>query len=98
MTSRRWIFPTATRSGLADAIERLKDIPGIGTAFLDRSDIVRHPLVQAIVDCYESTEPAPERDGRPEPAAAEPPVNLPTQIPPRSEGGATPSGSTIALS
>src|SRR5580700_5537147 len=41
-------LPNGTRSGLADAIERLKDIPGIGTAFLDRSDIVRHPLVQAI--------------------------------------------------
>ena len=27
---------------------------------LDRSDIVRHPLVQAIVDAYESTEPTAE--------------------------------------
>jgi phosphate starvation-inducible PhoH-like protein len=91
-------LPPATRSGLADAIERLKDIPGIGTAFLDRSDIVRHPLVQAIVDCYESTETASERDGRIEPVTAGPLVNLPTPIPPRSEGGAMPSGSTIASS
>ncbi len=91
-------LPPATRSGLADAIERLRDIPGIGTAFLDRSDIVRHPLVQAIVDRYESTETASEREARIEPAATEPLVNLSTQIPPRSEGGALPSGSTISLS
>src|SRR5262245_18882797 len=49
-------LPQGTISGLADAVERLKSVPGIGTAFLDRSDIVRHPLVQAIVDCYEATE------------------------------------------
>ena len=91
-------LPVATRSGLADAIERLKDIPGIGTAYLDRSDIVRHPLVQAIVDCYESTEVVPERDGRAEPAAAEPLVNLPTPKSSRSGGEAASSGSTIALS
>jgi phosphate starvation-inducible PhoH-like protein len=91
-------LPSATRSGLADAIERLKDIPGIGTAFLDRSDIVRHPLVQAIVDCYESTETALDREGRTEPALAEPLVNVRTQIPPRSEGVAMPSGGTSALS
>jgi len=43
----------------------LKDIPGVGTAFLDRSDIVRHPLVQAIVDAYEAGETP--RDRRPNP-------------------------------
>jgi phosphate starvation-inducible PhoH-like protein len=91
-------LPQATKSGLADAIERLREIKGIGTAFLDRSDIVRHPLVQAIVDCYESTEIAPEREGRIEPVAAGPPVNVSTPIPPRSEGGALSSGSAIALS
>jgi phosphate starvation-inducible PhoH-like protein len=63
-------LPPGTRSGLADAIERLKEIPGIATILLDRSDIVRHPLVQAIVDCYEATETAAEPNGRIEPAAA----------------------------
>jgi phosphate starvation-inducible protein PhoH and related proteins len=91
-------LPVATRSGLADAIERLKHIPGIGTAFLDRSDIVRHPLVQAIVDCYESTEAVPDREGRFEPASAEPLVNPRTPKSPRSGGEAATSGSTIALS
>jgi phosphate starvation-inducible PhoH-like protein len=65
-------LPPGTRSGLADAVERLKDIPGAATTLLDRSDIVRHPLVQAIVDCYEATETAADRDGRLEPAPAEP--------------------------
>jgi phosphate starvation-inducible PhoH-like protein len=66
-------LPNGTRSGLADAVERLKDIPGVATALLDRSDIVRHPLVQAIVDCYEAGEQA-DRDVRFEPPAAEPTV------------------------
>ena len=46
-------LPAATASGLADAVERLKDVPGIGIARLENSDIVRHPLVQAIVTAYE---------------------------------------------
>jgi phosphate starvation-inducible PhoH-like protein len=57
-------LPIGTRCGLADATERLGKIPGVATILLDRSDIVRHPLVQAIVNAYEASEPAPERDGR----------------------------------
>jgi phosphate starvation-inducible protein PhoH and related proteins len=57
-------LPIGTRSGLADAVERLRDIPGAATIFLDRSDIVRHPLVQAIVDAYEATELVVEREDR----------------------------------
>src|SRR5262249_12376908 len=57
-------LPTGIRSGLADAVERLGRIPGVGTVLLDRSDIVRHPLVQAIVNAYESAELAAERDPR----------------------------------
>jgi phosphate starvation-inducible PhoH-like protein len=53
-------LPPATQSGMADAVERLREVPGVGTVYLDRSDIVRHPLVQAIVDAYEATEPARE--------------------------------------
>jgi phosphate starvation-inducible protein PhoH and related proteins len=62
-------LPTATVSGLTDAVERLKSVPGVGMVFLDKSDIVRHPLVQAIVNAYEENESAPE----PAPARAEPP-------------------------
>jgi phosphate starvation-inducible PhoH-like protein len=51
-------LPPASLSGMADAVERLRDIPGIATVLLDKSDIVRHPLVQAIVNAYEVSEPA----------------------------------------
>jgi phosphate starvation-inducible PhoH-like protein len=51
-------LPPGTPSGLIDAVERLRDVPGVGVVALDRSDIVRHPLVQAIVDAYESGETA----------------------------------------
>jgi phosphate starvation-inducible PhoH-like protein len=55
-------LPIATRNGLADATERLANVPGVATVFLDRSDIVRHPLVQAIVNAYEEVEPPRDRD------------------------------------
>ena len=42
-------------SGLADALDRLRGIQGIGHIHLDRSDIVRHRLVQNIVNAYERT-------------------------------------------
>lgn len=64
-------LPPDVPSGLADAIEKLKDVPGVGTAFLDRSDIVRHPLVQAIVDAYEASETPRDRRANPEPVPAE---------------------------
>lgn len=40
------------RSGLVDALDRLKDIPGVATVRLLRTDIVRHPLVQRVVEAY----------------------------------------------
>ena len=48
-------LPAKARSGLIDALERLSDIDGIASVKLGRSDIVRHPLVQRIVDAYEHT-------------------------------------------
>ena len=47
-------LPAETPSGLADAIDRLRSVAGIAIAFLDKTDIVRHPLVQAIVNAYET--------------------------------------------
>ena len=46
-------LPDHARSGLIDALERLHGIEGIACAKLGRSDIVRHPLVQKIVNAYE---------------------------------------------
>jgi phosphate starvation-inducible PhoH-like protein len=69
-------LPPGTRCGLADAVERLKEVPGVAVALLDRFDIVRHPLVQVIVNAYESSEAAGERDGRAEPATADATISL----------------------
>ena len=40
-------------SGLADAVRRLEDIPGIATVRFGIGDVVRHPIVGRIVEAYE---------------------------------------------
>lgn len=47
-------LPPGTRSGLKDAVVRLDRIAGVAVVRMQRGDIVRHPLVQAIVDAYET--------------------------------------------
>ena len=39
-------------SGMVEAIATLRDIEGIGAVELSRTDIVRHRLVQCIVQAY----------------------------------------------
>ena len=46
-------LPSGKKSGLAEAIGILQDIPGIGIVELTAKDIVRHELVQRIVEAYE---------------------------------------------
>ena len=46
-------LPPHTRSGLSDAVSRLKNIEGFAEIHLDHRDIVRHRLVQEIVRAYE---------------------------------------------
>jgi len=46
-------LPPHTRSGLADALTRLKDIEGFCSIRLSNADIVRHRLVQDIVRAYD---------------------------------------------
>ncbi len=41
-----------TDSGLIDAARRLRRVAGVAFCTLQRSDVVRHPLVQRIVDAY----------------------------------------------
>ncbi len=41
-----------TQSGLIDAARRLRRVPGVGFVAFDRTDVVRHPLVQRIVQAY----------------------------------------------
>ena len=47
-------LPASQKSGLRDAIERLKGIHGIAMVEFNQKDIVRHHLVQRIVDAYAS--------------------------------------------
>ncbi len=49
-------------SGLIDAIHRLRGVPGIARVALERSDIVRHPLVQNIVERYGAEETEDRED------------------------------------
>ncbi len=43
---------TGETSGFTDAVDRLQGIRGVAVLRLGRSDIVRHPLVQRIVEAY----------------------------------------------
>ena len=53
-----------TRSGLADAMTRLKGIEGVCQIRLGKADIVRHRLVQQIVRAYEAP-PRGQRERKP---------------------------------
>ena len=46
-------LPRNKRSGLLEALEILKDVEGIGIRTLGQRDVVRHPLVQAIINAYQ---------------------------------------------
>lgn len=58
-------LPSDKTSGLNDALRRLRSIRGIAVVRLDRSDIVRHRLVQEIVDAYDDTPSQPRKKDRP---------------------------------
>ena len=49
-------LPRGARSGLAHSLQVLDGGRGIGVARLTAADVVRHPLVGAIVDAYEREE------------------------------------------
>lgn len=46
-------LPRSTSSGLLHALRVLKGVKGIGRVEFQKGDIVRHPLVQRIVEAYE---------------------------------------------
>jgi phosphate starvation-inducible protein PhoH and related proteins len=46
-------LPVKSRSGLVQAKEILNGIPGVGFAYFDKEDVVRHRLVKDIIDAYE---------------------------------------------
>ena len=46
-------LPAGNNSGLTDAIKILENIPDIGISYLTAKDVVRHPLVQKIINAYD---------------------------------------------
>ena len=53
-------LPRNKLSGLIEAVGALRDVPGIGMHFFTEEDVVRHPLVQAIVLAYQKHRGAAE--------------------------------------
>ncbi len=49
-------LPRHQRSGLVNTLEVLEDVKGIGVTRFDSKDVVRHPLVQRIVEAYDRHE------------------------------------------
>ena len=54
-------LPRQQRSGLRHAIEVLRGVDGVSFTFFNARDVVRHPLVQRIVQAYERATPPDER-------------------------------------
>ncbi len=46
-------LPKGVSSGLTNAEEKLKGVKGINFTYLKGSDVVRHPLVQKVIEAYE---------------------------------------------
>jgi len=57
-------LPSGIRSGMADALETLEGIQGIGVARFANSDVVRHPLVGRIVEAYDQRYAAAKEHAR----------------------------------
>lgn len=57
-------LPSHAKSGLIDAMSRLKEIKGIAQVRLTKADIVRHRLVQAIVHAYDEPETRAKKSRR----------------------------------
>ncbi|RCU48926.1 PhoH family protein [Corallincola luteus] len=57
-------LPRSQKSGLRHAIEVLKEIDGISFNLFQAADVVRHPVVQRIVQAYEDFEQKLEVDKR----------------------------------
>ena len=49
-------LPRTVQSGLLQALRILRGVKGIGVIEYEKKDIVRHPLVQRIVEAYNQRE------------------------------------------
>jgi phosphate starvation-inducible PhoH-like protein len=54
-------LPTPRVSGLLDAVDVVRGVEGIDVVHFDRTDVVRHPLVQRIVQAYDRRSQQAER-------------------------------------
>ena len=54
-------LPEGTTSGLAEARDVLRGVPGLAIVEFGGQDIIRHPMVQRIVDAYEKRDAAKKR-------------------------------------
>jgi phosphate starvation-inducible protein PhoH and related proteins len=46
-------LPSNKRSGLVEALQALKSVPGISMVYFNERDVVRHELVRAIINAYQ---------------------------------------------
>ncbi len=46
-------LPANKRSGLVEAVQALKNVPGIAISYFTERDVVRHALVRAIISAYQ---------------------------------------------
>lgn len=97
-------LPDPRESGLIDAVRRLRRVRGVAVTTLHGEDIVRHALVQRIVEAYGAprTDPRVEAmlqadsesdadpDASPEIPAAENPPEAEAAGPARTQGRGTP--------
>jgi len=56
-------LPRGQESGLVEAEQILKPIKGINFSYFSREDVVRHPLVQEIIEQYEKARKNKDREG-----------------------------------
>ncbi len=92
-------LPRGQRSGLLDALELVEGIRGIGTVHFTDADVVRHPLVAALIRAYDRRDRArfdaregrDSRDGRDGRDGRDP--SAPRESP---EAGAAPAGAAPA--
>jgi phosphate starvation-inducible protein PhoH and related proteins len=57
-------LPGGQRSGLADAVDTLKNVDGVRFIRLTAQDVVRHDLVTRIVEAYDARDKKAKPDGR----------------------------------
>ena len=70
-------LPRTVNSGLVQALRILRDVPGIGRVEFGMKDIVRHPLVQRIVEAYQAYDDARKEAEAAEAAPADSPSDRP---------------------